>query len=57
MKKGFTLVETLVGIFIFTILSLAIYQGYLSVLDLTKRQTFLAVLSEKGVHLLFMKEV
>ena len=33
---GFTLVETLVGIFIFSIISLGIYQGYLNILELAK---------------------
>ena len=31
---GFTLVETLVGVFLFSMLALAIYQGYLAVLAL-----------------------
>ncbi|MEK7587151.1 MAG: carboxypeptidase regulatory-like domain-containing protein, partial [Patescibacteria group bacterium] len=35
-QKGFTLVETLVGIFIFSIISLGIYQGYLNILELAK---------------------
>jgi len=33
---GFTLVETLVGVFIFLIISLGIYQSYLNILNLTK---------------------
>ncbi|MEK7504937.1 MAG: prepilin-type N-terminal cleavage/methylation domain-containing protein [Patescibacteria group bacterium] len=33
---GFTLVETLVGVFLFSMLALAIYQGYLAVLALSR---------------------
>ncbi len=35
-RAGFTLVETLVGIFIFAIISLGIYQGYLNIIELAK---------------------
>lgn len=35
-NRAFTLVETLVGIFIFSIISLGIYQGYLNIIELSK---------------------
>lgn len=35
-KTGFTLVETLVGVFVFSVIALAIYQGFFAVTDLVK---------------------
>lgn len=35
-NQGFTLVETLVGVFIFLIISVSLYQAYLSILNLTQ---------------------
>lgn len=35
-NRGFTLVETLVGVFIFAMISFGIYQGYLNILELSR---------------------
>ncbi len=45
--RGFTLVETLVGVFIFTLMAMAVYQGYLSVLALARASHYksLAILA------------
>ncbi len=40
MKKGFTLVETLIGVFVFSIISLAIYQGYFLVFSLSRASQY-----------------
>ena len=33
-RKGFTLIEVLIGIFVFSVVSMAIYEGYIRVIDL-----------------------